>query len=46
MVLTSYVKIRLLVDVQIGHEQQIVHEADFEFANRSLVDIQIAKWGT
>ena len=42
----SYVKIRLSVDIQIGDEQHIVHEADFVFANRSLVDIQIAKWGT
>ena len=46
MMLISYVKIRLSVDIQIGDEQHLVHEADFVFANRSLVDIQIAKWGT
>ena len=39
MMLISYVKSRLLVDMQKGTEQHIVHEIDFVFANRSLVGI-------
>ena len=39
MMLISYVKSRLLVDMQKGNEQHIVHETDFVFANRSLVGI-------
>ena len=45
MMLISYVKSRLLVDMQKGAEQHIVHEIDFVFANRSLVGILKVQMG-